>query len=455
MPLFRRALSLALVLVSAHFALAQPVVFDPNLNVTTFASGFSQPTGMAFLGNSPNDFFVIEKASGLVKRSNNNTVTNVLSLPVDSNSERGILGIALDPAFNSTRPYVYLYYSQQVSGAWTENRLSRFVWNGTTIDPNSEVRLFAVANDPSQNNGPNHNGGPIRFGPDGRLYGTTGDLNRNRAEQNNTAQTSTSALTGGYYRYDTSVVQANGQIIGDPYAGNPFRGNANAAFHPWYGYGVRNSFGMNFDPANGSLWVTENGPNNYDEINRVTAGYNSGWNKVMGPISRTVINPATDLVNLPGSVYHDPEFSWNTTIGVTSMAFLNNSSWGSAYNNAVLVGDNNTSRLYLLRLNAARTGFDFTGLTGLDDLVADNATEVNQLVFGNNFSVTTDIQRGPDGAIYVLSLGSGAIFRIAAIPEPQTWACLGVAAVASVWFFSRRKVKQLASQHRPPAPTVS
>ena len=99
----RLLVPVSLLLLLTPFASAQSVI-DPGLNISVLASGFSQPTGMTFLGSNPNDFLVIEKASGLVRRWNSGTTTNVLSLPVDSNSERGILGITLDPQFNGARP---------------------------------------------------------------------------------------------------------------------------------------------------------------------------------------------------------------------------------------------------------------------------------------------------------------------------------------------------------------
>ena len=116
--------------------------------------------------------------------------------------------------------------------------------------------------------GPNHNGGPIAFGPDGKLYGITGDLNRNEAEQNYQAQANNSSQVGGIYRLND-----DGTVPGD----NPFSGHSNADFHRWFAYGIRNSFGLTFDPATGNLWDTENGPGSYDEVNLVAPGFNSGW----------------------------------------------------------------------------------------------------------------------------------------------------------------------------------
>src|SRR4029077_15403636 len=79
----------------------------------------------------------------------------------------------------------------------------------------------------------------------------------------------------------------------------------------YFAYGIRNSFGLAFDPVTGQLWDTENGPTSYDEINLVSPGFNSGWNQIMGPDSRAPLGTA-DLFNVPGgaSSYSDPEYSW-------------------------------------------------------------------------------------------------------------------------------------------------
>src|SRR5262245_23608147 len=87
-----------------------PSVLDPNLAVRTVVSGLDQPTSMAFLG--ANDFFVLEKATGKVQHVVNGAVVGTaLDLAVNNNSERGLLGIALDPAF-ATNHAVYLYWTQ-------------------------------------------------------------------------------------------------------------------------------------------------------------------------------------------------------------------------------------------------------------------------------------------------------------------------------------------------------
>jgi hypothetical protein len=91
---------------------------------------------------------------------------------------------------------------------------------------------------------------------------------------------------------------------------NPFINNANPAMHKYYAYGIRNSFGITFDPLTGNLWQIENRPDVYDEINIVKPSFNSGWIQIMGPLSRNVGVTTSQLVNYPCSYYANPVFSW-------------------------------------------------------------------------------------------------------------------------------------------------
>jgi glucose/arabinose dehydrogenase len=405
-----RLVSLAALLMLLSAPVFAQSLSEPGWTYTTLTTpGLSQPTGMRFLG--PDDFFAIEKASGKVKRFQAGSATEVLDLPVNATSERGLLGIELHPDFPTT-PSVYVYYSLADGGdggAWLENRLSRFTWDGSSLT--SENVLLSIPQDPNMNNGPNHDGGPIVFGPDGMLYGVLGDLNRNRAEQNFENMADTSSLAGGVYRLRDDGAIPDGSMGGED--ANPFYDHATQGFRKFFAYGVRNSFGVAFDPATGALWDTENGPAGYDEINLVAEGFNSGWEDVMGPADP---GDTDTLVELPGSHYSDPEFSFEAAIGITSIQFLYETVLGPDYDDGVLVGDNNTQSLYLFRLNDARDGFDLDG--ALADLVANSTAERESLRVGVDFGVITDIQVGPDDAVYVTSLSNGEVYRI--VPEPMT-----------------------------------
>jgi glucose/arabinose dehydrogenase len=397
------------------------VVTEPGWSVSTVPTpGLVQPTTMQFLG--PDDFFILEKASGKVKRFTGGVATEVLDLPVNAVSERGLLGIELHPDFPAT-PSVYLYYSLAQGadgGAWLENRLSQFTWDGANLV--NEVPLLSFEQDPGQENGANHDGGVLRFGPDGMLYGVTGDLNRDRAEQNNLAAANTSSDVGGIFRVRPDGTIPDGSMGGE--TANPFLGEANADFHKWYAYGVRNSFGAAFDPVTGMLWDTENGPGTDDEINLVAPGFNSGWNSVMG------LDPTpgdqSDLVTLSGSAYSDPEFTYVDTNAVTGIVFLDGTIFGPAYDDGVLVVNNNLSTVHLFRLNDARTAFELSG--NLADLEADDNAEAAALEVGSEFGAPTDLVVGPDGAIYVVAIGDGAVYRI--VPEPAGLAVLALGGLA-------------------------
>ncbi|MDQ3727545.1 MAG: PQQ-dependent sugar dehydrogenase [Thermoproteota archaeon] len=379
-----------------------PTISDPNVRVEKVISGLEMPTSMAFLDND--DIIITQKDNGRVRLVSNGILQpqSILQVPVVNNSERGLLGVAIaNTTTTSTTKTVFLYYTEPV-GEQVKNRLYRYEWNGTGNLTGGQL-ILDLPGEP----GPNHDGGKIAIGPDRMLYTVIGDLNRDGMLQN---------VVDGPLPDDTSVilrVDYNGNGVGNPLSGG------GADLSKYYAYGVRNSFGFDFDPLTGILWDAEDGPADYDEINIVLPGFNSGWNRVMGPIGRQGITPQ-DLVQFQGSHYADPVFSWLRSDGITDMEIFNSSSLGERYTYNMFVGDINNGNLYFFTINSNRTGLDLGGIPGLEDLVADNTEELDAVILGREFSGgITDIETGPDGYLYILTL-AGDLYRMVpgASPAP-------------------------------------
>jgi uncharacterized repeat protein (TIGR01451 family) len=453
-------------------AATSPSMTDPNLTVSTVISGLDQPTSMAFLAT--NDFLILERATGRVKRVINGVVSSTpLDLAVNNASERGLLGIALHPQF-TVNHFVYLFWTESTTGVDTSNideipllgnRVDRYLWNGTTLTfDRNLIRLRSLQQDAGQPARGNHNGGVIRFGPDGKLYIIFGDNGRRGFLQNNVpAPIVPDDQFGGPQPDDAHMT---GVILrlnddGSTPADNPFfnaasglTGEAAVNVKKVFAYGVRNSFGMAFDPITGTLWTQENGDDAFDEINRVTPGFNGGWVQAMGPLSRigefksiestygagnlqqlrwppsniaaTPQEALARLYMLPGAQYLDPEFSWKYALAPSPIGFVVGKGIGAQFEGDLLVGASRTTLLngflFRFRLNADRQHFVFSD-PRLADRVADNLdkfdqTESESLVIGKDFGITTDIVTGPNGNVFVVSLSNGSVYEIKAKPNP-------------------------------------
>ncbi|MGB7156834.1 MAG: PQQ-dependent sugar dehydrogenase [Tepidisphaeraceae bacterium] len=403
-----RTVVVTIVVVScaASSARAQSVV-DPNLRVQTWTKGFDNPTGLAFLGDS-GDALVLEKNTGRVQLMRNRAIVGTaLDLPVANASEQGLLGVALSPQF-ATDNFVYLYYtaSTQDGGQPFDNRVDRFKWNGSTLALDRHI-----VKTPSLP-GPNHDGGKITFGRDNKLYVLTGDVNRNGRTANfqNATELTRSA----------AILRLNPN--GRPPPSNPFfnpanAGTANAPLNDIYAYGVRNGFGLDFDPISGDLWDSENGPADWDEINRIRPGFNSGWEDVMGPTFRTGESTGGLTVLGPAMYYSDPRFSWAAPVAPTDVHFLLNSKLGAEYKSDLFVGTfRGGGALLHFELSPSRKTLALDG--PLADTVADNTgstfAEQSAVLFGSGFGQVSDIITGP-GGMYVLSL-NGNLYRVSEIP---------------------------------------
>jgi glucose/arabinose dehydrogenase len=453
-----------------------PEILVPNLAVRPVVTGLVLPTSMAFIG--PNDILVLEKNSGRVQRARGGAiVATVLDLAVNSASERGLLGIALHPAFPNV-PWVYLYWTESRTGADSSaldettllgNRVDRFVWTGSAlVFDRSLIALRALqpANPPIETRAfGNHDGGVLRFGPDGKLYVFIGDNGRRGQLQNlpcgptldcpgtivaddqfGGPQPDNAHLTGVVLRLneDGSTPPDNPLFA----AGAAIGGEAGPNIQKIFSYGHRNGFGMAFDPMSGQLWLQENGDDSFSEINRVEPGMNGGWIQIAGPVSRIAQFKQIEttfgagalqqnrwppqniadspgealrrLFALPGARYSDPEFSWKWEVAPGSLGFLDSRALGPQYSGNMFVGAATPvlqgGYLFRFRLTGNRRNVAVDD-PRLADGVADNLakheiTESETLLFGRNFGISTDIETGPNGNLYVLSLSRGTLYEI-------------------------------------------
>jgi glucose/arabinose dehydrogenase len=439
-----------------------PQLTDPNLRLEEVASGLENPTAMAFLGDSGDNILVTEKNNGNVKLVIDGEVQDepLIDVEVANNNgtnERGLLGMAVIDATDeaaaaaanstetTTTTYVFLYFTESGGGedgddaegvVPTGNRLYRYeLTRGennsgiTVMDSQLLLDLPAIP-------GPRYNGGPILATYENvdnnsnnaaaaatiTIYLMIGDLDHRETQAQNFEDGSPPDGTSGILRVDSEGNPFPDAILVDEEDDD----DDDSMLQYYYAYGIRNSFGMDFDPVTGNIWDTENGPEFGDEINLVEPGFNSGWADVQGLMSKLEENLAennvvgvedvedVELVDFGRGNYSDPEFAWQIPVGVTSIKFFNSPNLGEQYQNDMFVGDINDGILYNFDLNEDRTGLELDG--ALADKVANSNDDLSDVIFGTGFNGITDIEVGPDGYLYILLYG-GTIYRV--VPQEE------------------------------------
>jgi glucose/arabinose dehydrogenase len=365
--------------------LAAPAgAYPPNFNETLVASGFGSPTAMEF---APDGRLFVCRQNGELRVIKNGTLQAVpfMTLTVDNQGERGLLGIAFDPNFASNQ-LVYVYYTTPTPAV--HNRVSKFKANGDVRDTGvAEVVLVDLEN---LSTATNHNGGAIHFGPsDGKLYVSIGE-NANMANSMNKSN-----RLGKMLRLNTDGTAAAGNPTVFPNSSGTF----NAALGLW-AVGLRNPFTFAIQPVSPfRMFINDvggNGDDSWEEINEGAAGANYNWS-----------SEATDgyLVTAGNTA---PRFAYRrNNVGAPSAMppYGNCIAGGAFYNPPIQQFPNSYVGKYFF-------GEYAQAWIGLLDYSTNPGT-VTQFHVGGNIGNIVDLKVGPDGALYYLTRSNGgAVYKV-------------------------------------------
>ena len=368
----------------------------PGFLDTPDVTGLSHPTAIAFLPDGR--LLITEKGStggpgtAALKLFDGTGTTTLLTLPVCTDSEMGLLGVAVDPDFTRTG-FVYLYRSEAGTGG-CETSTGRFnqVVRGTMAGGSVSAGSLKILLDGIRTDNGNHDGGVLRIGPDRKLYVGAGDTGLGDGQGGPGSSTNP---------YAQDLASLNGKILrlnldGSVPADNPFVGTAGARGEVW-AYGFRNPFRMSFDGSTGTLWIGDVGDETVEEIDLGIAGGNYGWPHCEGTLPLGC--------ERPGDI--DPIFTYlHSGPGSLGTCLIGGAFAGSAFGllaGDYVFGDCVASVVYRVTPNAARDG-----LAGPPAAAATNA------------GTPSDFVTGPDGAIYYVAEGSGEVRRLATVASTTT-----------------------------------
>jgi len=329
---------------------------------TQIASGISQPTAIA---QTPDGRIFVLRKGGYVLVIKNNALlsTPALTLPVNADGERGLLGIALDPGF-STNGYIYLYYTRSNP---LENRVSRFTVIGDSISSSSEVVILKT----TQTLGLVHHAGTVRVGPDGKLWVSIGNNNIANNPQDLTT------LHGKLIR-----INKDGSTPTD----NPFYGQTGKESRIW-AYGLRNPFRFSFLP-DGRPILGDVGDESYEEVNIIEKGGNYGYPMSEGTCaSCSSINPIYTYA-------HN-----GTSASITGGFIYSGTQFPPAYTGAYFYGDYAKNFIRSFKLADG-------------SVIEDN-------VFDSDPGTIVDMFQGSDGSLYYVTIVPGAVYKISYSSENQ------------------------------------
>jgi glucose/arabinose dehydrogenase len=344
-------------------AAVSPANFQTDLIV---GSGLDGPSGFEIAPDGR--LFVLERA-GLIKVVKSGVLlpTPFADLPSEASGDRGLIGIAFDPAFGVSNHYVYFYYT----GHDLLNHLVRFDAS-TDVGTDGPYTIFETQS-PSQLL---HVGGSIRFGPDGKLYFAVGD--------------------NGYPPNGQDLSNPHGKILrinadGSVPADNPFAGQPGKLGAIW-AYGFRNPWRFQFDPANGELYGGDVGDYTWEELNHIVKGGNYGW----------PVNEGNCTSSCAG--YIDPIHAYNHNGGsasVTGGPVYRADQFPAEYQGSLFFGD---------------YGAGFIKRAVLDA----NGNVASIVDFDTAAGTVVDLKVAPDGSLYYLTYYPGALYRVSYTLGNQT-----------------------------------
>jgi glucose/arabinose dehydrogenase len=331
------------------------------------ANGLTNPTAMAF---APDGRLFVCQQGGQLRVIKNGALlaTPFVTLTVDSNGERGLLGVAFDPNF-ATNQFVYVYYT--ATTPTIHNRVSRFTANGD-VALAGEVPIFDLNNLSAATN---HNGGAIHFGSDGKLYIAVGE-NANAANSQTLGN-----LLGKILR-----INSDGSIPSDnPTTFSGIAGSPSGNNRAIWGVGLRNPYTFTFQPGSGRMFINDVGQNSWEEINDGIAGSNYGWSICEGACAPSNAN------------FRDPLFQYgHGTTSTTGCAITG----GAFYNPTTATFPSDYVGKYFYAEFCSGWIRRFDPATG-------TAT-----AFATGISNPVDLIVSADGSLYYLARGAGAVFRV-------------------------------------------
>jgi glucose/arabinose dehydrogenase len=353
-----------------------------SLELNQYASGFAQPVDVVHAGDER--LFVVEKAGRIRIIDGDANVLTTPFLDIDPKvnsfaSERGLLGLAFHPDY-ANNGYFYVNYTNNGG----DTRISRFSVSENdpnVADPDSEKVLMEIDQPFS-----NHNGGCVRFGPDGYLYIGTGDGGSGGDPIN--AGQDRQTLLGKMLRIDVD----NGDPYGIP-EDNPFMNDDETLDEVW-AVGLRNPWRYSFDRLTGDLWMADVGQNDWEEIDMEPAdsegGENYGWRCLEG-FENFNLSGCSDVAGMipPVHVYANTN---SVGCSVTGGNVYRGDLYPEAYGWYVY-GDFCSGRIWALYQNQAGEWVNFELL---------NTTNSEIASFGEDVA----------GEMYMVGISSGRIFRL-------------------------------------------